>query len=168
MLWPILFVLLWVFAARSEWALIKKCFGSNQAGVIAVASSTVTVAAIGVFVGAIIGCYLPRQYRQGEVVTLVNINAHHGPDLYLVVGESMGIEHYYCYQESDGTRKKLKVQPSPSIRVVVTEQMRTDGELIIRRGTFAQAWYWALGICGSEDRYDFYIPRGATRKQSEL
>ena len=164
MIWPFLFVVLFViFAWRSIYDkaddFLEHCFSTFFLVIL-----TAVVFGVGVGFASLIGLAVPKHWTGPETAQLVSLRDSDGISGHFFLGTgSIGTTQYYFFYEEVGQG----YQPGKvavTEKVMVFEEKQQNGELKVYTRRFVNPWLRWVALHWQGQKYEFVIPAGSLKK----
>ncbi|MBI2046515.1 MAG: hypothetical protein HYT28_03825 [Parcubacteria group bacterium] len=171
MIWPFLFVLLFVIF---RWGRIYGTYFNFPEILVGYFFDTLFLGLISAFLftlgsglGSLIGLAVPKHWVATETTQLISLRNSDGVsgDLFLGTGSIGATQYYFFYQKDGKGYRQGKVAINDN--AVVFEEKRQDGELKTYTYQFVDpSLRWIAIDLQNKKKYEFTVPEGSLHKES--
>lgn len=168
MIWPFLFVLLFVIFAwksiyRESCDFLDYFFDTLFLGLM-----SILVFALGIGFSLLIGLAGSKQWIGPETAKLVSLRGNDGisGSFFLGIGSIGTTQYYFFYKEAEGGYQPGKVKIVNN--VMVFEEKRQDAQVKIYTYRFTKPWLKWFAECWPSRKYEFVVPEGSIKKDFVL
>ncbi len=169
MLWPLLFVLIFVVFAWKDMygqadGFLDRCAATFFFGIFAS-----IVFFFGIGFASVIGLAVPKHWTGPETTGLVSLRGSDGlsGQFYLGTGSIDTTQHYFFYEAVGLGYRPRKIEIEGNVTVFEDEE-RKVGELKTYTYQFVNPNLLLVGLDYPTKKYEFFIPRGSIKRDFML
>lgn len=164
MIWPIIFVLLFIiFTWRSIYDTACEFIEYFMYTLLFILFS-IFVFGMGIGVSLLVGIAIPKQWREVETVQLISLRDSEGLSGSFFLGSGkIGTTPYYFFYKKVGNGYQLgKVAVDDN--VIVFEEKREDGQLKVYTRKFTNPSLRWIALTWPSHKHEFVIPEGSIKR----